>query len=113
MQKDPKYLIRNYKKGDEVHLAKIYSECFSPTTPRSIKKWWYRRVGVLPEHIFIGEVEGKLVSSIYLEFKKLHLGEEVYLKTGGIAGVCTDSDYRRKGIATNLMKSALNYTKQS
>ena len=112
LQKATKYLVRNYKKGDEARLAEIYSECFSPTTPRRIKKW-LRRVEVLPEHIFIGEVEGKLVSSVDLEFKKLRLGEEVYVKTGGIAGVCTDSDYRRKGIVTNLMKQALNYTKQS
>lgn len=112
LQKDTKYLVRNYRKGDEARLAEIYSECFSPVTPRRIKKW-HRRVGVLPEHIFIGEVEGKLTSSVELEFQKLHLGEEVYLKTGGIAAVCTDSDYRRKGIGTNLMKQALNYTKQS
>jgi GNAT superfamily N-acetyltransferase len=112
LQRDTKYLVRNYKKGDEVRLAEIFSECFSPTTSRRVKKW-LRRAEALPEHIFIGEVEGKLVSSVTLEFKKLHLGEEVYLKTGGIAGVCTDSDYRRKGIVTNLMKQALNYTKQN
>lgn len=112
LQKDTKYLIRNYKKGDEVRLAEIFSECFSPTTPRRIRKW-LRRVKVLPEHIVIGEVEGKLVSSVDLEFQKLHLGEEVCLKTGGIGGVCTDSDYRRRGIMTNLMKQALNYTEQS
>ncbi len=112
LQKDTKYLVRNYKKGDEVRLAEILSECFSPTTVRRVRKW-LRRVEVLPEHIFVGEVEGKPVSIVDLEFKKLHLGEEVYVKTGGIAGVCTDSDYRRKGIVTNLMKQALDYTKQS
>lgn len=112
LQKATKYLVRNYKKGDEVRLAEIYSECFSPTTPRRVEKW-LRRAGIQPEHVFIGEVEGKLVGCVNLEFKKLHLGEEVYLGAGGIAGVCTDSDYRRKGIVTNLMKQALNYTKQS
>jgi len=112
LRKDTKYVVRNYKKGDEVRLAEIYSECFSPTTVRRVRQW-LQRAEILPEHIFIGEVEGKLVSSVDLEFKKLHLGEEVYLKTGGIAGVCTDSDYRRKGIVTNLLKQALNYTKQN
>ena len=112
LEKATKYLIRNYKKGDEVRLAEIYSECFNPASSRRVEKW-IRRVGILPEHIFIGEVEGKLVSSVNLEFQKLHLGEDVHLKTGGIAGVCTDSDCRRKGIVTNLMKQALNYAKQS
>lgn len=111
LREDIKYLIRNYKSGDEVCLAKIYSECFSPLTARVVEKW-HRRAGVLPEHVFVGEVEGKLVSSVVLEYKKLHHGEEVYLKTGGIAAVCTDSDYRRKGIMTNLMKQALNYARQ-
>ncbi len=112
LQKDVEYEIRNYKKGDEVPLAEIYSECFDPITARIVKKW-HRRAGILPKHIFIGEVEGRVVSSIVLEFRKLHLGEEVYLKTGGVAGVCTDSDYRRKGVMTNLMKKALDYTKQN
>lgn len=112
LEKDVEIEVRTYKKGDEVRLAEIYSECFGPATPREVKKW-HRRAKVLPEHVFIGEVEGKLVSSVTLEFKKLHLGEDVYVKTGGIAGVCTDSDCRRRGVATNLMKQALNYTKQS
>lgn len=111
LQKDTTYVVRNYKKGDEARLAEIYSECFSPTTPRRVKKW-LQRARVPPEHLFIGEVKGKPVSSVDLEFKKLHLGEEAYLKTGGIAGVCTDSDYRRRGIVTNLMKQALDYIKQ-
>jgi hypothetical protein len=64
-------------------------------------------------HIFIGEVEGKLVSSVALEPKKLPPSEEVYLKTGGIAIVYTNSDFITKDISTNLMKRAPNYTKQS
>jgi predicted acetyltransferase len=112
LEKNIEYLLRHYKRGDEVRLAEIYSECFGPTTPRGIKRW-KRRAKILSEHMFIGEVKGKPVSSVVLEFKKLHLGEGVYLKTGGIAAVCTDSDYRRKGIVTNLMKHALNFTKQS
>lgn len=36
------------------------------------------------------------------------MGEGVFLKTATIAGVCTDSDYRCRGIVTNLMKLALD-----
>jgi len=74
---------------------------------------WYRRNKVLPERIFIGEAEGKPVSSVEVVFKQLHMGEGVYSKTGGISGVCTDSDYRKKGIVTNLMKLSLEYAKNS
>jgi len=108
LDKPVQYTVRNYRRGDEAHLAKIFSECFGPTTPRLLKQW-YRLNRVLPEHIFIGEVDAKLVSCVELVFKQLHLGEGVYLKTGGIGSVCTDSDYRRKGIVTNLMKLSLDY----
>jgi len=107
LEKTVRYVVRNYRKGDEAQLAKIYSECFGPTTPRRLKQW-HRMSRVLPEHIFVGEVDAKPVSCVEMVFKKLHLGEGVYLKTGGISGVCTDSDYRKKGIVTNLMKLCLN-----
>jgi predicted N-acetyltransferase YhbS len=105
-------VVRNYKKGDEVGLAKIYSECFGPTTSRMLQQW-YRRQKSQPSQIFVGTVEDKPVSCVEYIFKDLHLGEGVYSKTGGISGVCTDSDYRHKGIVTNLMKLALESAKNS
>lgn len=107
MEKPVQYRVRNYRKGDEVAIAKIMSECFGPTTPRQLREW-NRRGEVKPEDIFLGVVDGKPVSHVNLEFKELDHGESVYLKTAGIAGVCTDSEYRKKGIVTNLMKLALN-----
>jgi len=106
------YLVRNYRKGDEAHIAKLFSECFGPTTPRRLMQY-YRREKVQPENIFIGEADGKPVSNVELVFKQLHLGEGVYSKTGGISAVCTDSDYRKKGIVSNLMKLSLEYAKNS
>jgi len=112
LEKTVQYIVRNYRKGDEANLTKIFSECFGPTTPRRLKKW-YRLHETLPEHVFIGDVDGKPVSSVELVFKQLHLGEGFYIKTGGISGVCTDSDYREKGIVTNLMKLSLNHAESS
>jgi ribosomal protein S18 acetylase RimI-like enzyme len=106
------YVVRNLKKGDEAGLAKIYSECFGPTTPRLLQQW-YRRQKSQPNQIFVGTVEGNPVSAVEYVFKDLHLGEGVYSKTGGISGVCTNSDYRHKGIVTNLMKLALDSAKNS
>ena len=112
MQKSIVYTVRNYVKGDEVALAKIFSECFEPTTPRRTLEW-HRTQGVRPEDIFVGVVDGKLVSSLELVFKQLHHGEGVYPKTAGISGVCTDSDYRCKGLVSNLMKTALEKSRQN
>ncbi|KPV62138.1 MAG: hypothetical protein AOA65_2030 [Candidatus Bathyarchaeota archaeon BA1] len=111
MEKPVQYTVRNYSKGDEVAIAKIFSECFGPTTPRRIIQW-YRSHGAHPEDIFVGVIDGKLVSSVEVVFKQLHHGEGVYLKTAGISGVCTDSDYRKRGIVSNLMKLALDYAQQ-
>jgi len=112
LEKPVHYIVRNYRKGDEAHLAKIYSECFHHTTPGRIRKE-YRLNKTLPEQVFIGEVDGKPVSCVEMVSKELHLGEGVYLKTSGISGVCTDSDYRHKGIVTNLMKLSLNHAENS
>lgn len=62
---------------------------------------------------FVCEVEGEIASNVSIEFKELHLGEGVYIKTGGIAGVCTDSEHRRKGIMQNLMQKSLAYIKNT
>lgn len=112
LEKPVQYVVRNFKKGDEPQLAKIYSECFGPTTPRLLQQW-YRRNKTQPNQIFVGAVDGKPVSAVEYVFKDLHLGEGVYSKTGGISGVCTDSDYRHKGIVTNVMKLALDSAKNS
>lgn len=111
MEKPIQYTVRNYERGDEVILAKIFSECFGPATPRQIIQW-HKGSGIRPEDVFVGMVDGKLVSHVNMEFKQLHHGESVYLKTAGIAGVCTDSDYRKKGIVTNVMKLALDQAQQ-
>jgi len=112
LEKPVHYTIRTLAKGDETVLSRIFSECFGPTTPRRLKKW-YRSHGVGPENVFVGVVDGKPVSSVELVFYKLHHGEGVYVKTAGISGVCTDSDYRCKGIVSSLMKTALEKSKQN
>jgi len=112
LEKPVRYTVRNYLRGDEVALAGIFSECFGPTTPRQVLQW-HRRGDVRPENIFIGVVDGKLVSNVEALFKELHHGEGAYLKTAGIAAVCTDSDYRKKGVVTNLLKLILECAEQN
>jgi putative sterol carrier protein len=62
---------------------------------------------------FVCEVEGDVVSHIDVVFKELHFGEGVYLKTGGIGGVCTCSEFRRKGVMTSMMQQTLDYIKSA
>lgn len=95
------------KDKDEKQIARILSECFGPVTPRQLTRW-LDKPGIKD---FVCEVEGKIVSHIDIEFKSLHLGEGVYLRTGGIGGVCTCSECRRKGIMTDMMQQTLDYIK--
>jgi len=111
LEKTARYTVRNYLKGDEAAMARIFCECFGPITPNRIRRW-HREGPVHPEDIFVGMVNGKLVSHVNAEFKQLHHGEGVYLKTAGIAGVCTDSDHRKKGIVTNIFKLILDHAQQ-
>jgi len=111
LEKSPQYTVRNYLKGDEVALAKIFSECFGPVTPNRLLRW-LRTSQVPSKYIFVGTIDGKLVSHVNMESKQLYHGEGVYIKTAGIAGVCTDSDYRKKGIVSNLLKLVLDHAQQ-
>jgi GNAT superfamily N-acetyltransferase len=94
---------------DDVRLAQILSECFGPITCRQMRRWIRQASG----KNFVVEVEDEVVSQVEIDVKELHLGEGVYLKTGGIGGVCTCSDHRRKGIMTDLLQQSLIYVKNS
>ncbi|MDI6904692.1 MAG: GNAT family N-acetyltransferase [Candidatus Bathyarchaeia archaeon] len=116
MRKKVQYLVREGQEGkDEVKLAQILSECFDPATPRQVRRWLRqaKKHSAGWSRIFVGEVDGEVVSNVSVELKELHLGEGVYVKTGGIGGVCTCSDYRRKGIMTNLLQQCLVYVRNS
>lgn len=102
--------MREWEEGrDAVKLAQILSECFGPATPRQVSRWIRQSGG----KSFVLEVDGQIVSTVGIEFKELHLGEGVYLKTAGIGGVCTCSDCRRKGLMTRLLEQSLTYGKNS
>lgn len=116
MSKEAEYVVRKVELNrDEARLAQIFSECFEPATQRQVQRWlrrankasagWFRS--------FVAEIEGEVASNVTVELKELHLGEGVYIKSGGIAGVCTCSESRRKGIVTNLLEQCLKYVENS
>lgn len=110
LEEGVKFIMREWQEErDGVRLAQILSECFGPTTPRQVRRWIRQSGG----KSFVLEVNGEIVSTVGVEFKELHVGEGVYVKTGGIGGVCTCSDCRRKGWMTNLLQQSLTYIKNS
>jgi GNAT superfamily N-acetyltransferase len=116
LNEKPHYAIREVQEGkDEARLAQIFSECFAPpSTGRQVSRWLRQaKQSPLGSKSFVCEVDGEVVSNVSVDFKALHLGEDVYVKTGGIAGVCTCSDYRRRGIMTDLMEKSLAHVKNA
>jgi len=114
--KKVEYLVREVRDNqDEISLARIFSECFGPTTRRQVTRWIRRakKESVGKFKSFVAELEGEVVSNVTVETKKLHVGEGVHIETGGIAGVCTCSDYRRRGIVTNLFEQCIEYLENS
>lgn len=97
------------KDQDIAQIARILSECFGPVTPRQLNQWMVKP-GV---KTFVCDVEDTIVSHIEVGLQELHLGEGVYVKAGGIGGVCTCSEYRRKGVMTDMMRQTLDYVRKS
>lgn len=109
---EARYLIRDAQADrDAAALARIFSECFGPTTERQVRRWLQRATKESAGKFksLVAELHGEVVGSVSVELKKLHLGEGVHVESGGIAGVCTCSDFRGKGIATNLLQRCLEY----
>jgi len=74
------------------------------TTRRQVRRWirQAKKDSTGSSEFFVAEMDGKVVSHVSVELKRLHLGEGFYVKTDGIGGVCAFSDNRMKGIMTNL-----------
>lgn len=111
---------RNYKRGDETRLAILFMRAFQMNgksfirTKRSVKWRYIQSPNFEPEMIQIAEDKEKkrIVGAIYVNpIEKMRYSGKEYL-VGHINDVSCDPEYTRQGIATHLMKMALNYMKQ-
>jgi ribosomal protein S18 acetylase RimI-like enzyme len=116
MEDENRFIIREASVDDAVDLARIISESLPRSiTSRQVKRE-LRKEKEDPEPFsktFVAELDGKIVGQLVLEYKDLHLGEGVYVKTAAITGVCTDPDYRKKGVATTLLRVGLEFAKDN
>lgn len=84
----------------------LHEEGDAPLPPhRQLEALWDEIVGNPMLHYFVGELEGKLVSSCTLTvIPNLTRGARPY---GLIENVVTHRDYRRRGFATRVLRHAL------
>jgi predicted N-acetyltransferase YhbS len=60
------------------------------------------------ENVFVALKNGKIVSHVQVFPKLIRVGK-AYVWMGGVGGVATDPEYRRRGLASRLMRKSLEY----
>ena len=108
--------FRFYEQGDEEGIVRVMRECF-----KTYREWgltaneWLKLAkideGFDKSNALVAEHDGKIVGHVQIITRELRICN-TYVKTGGIANVSTDPNYRGKGIATNLLKIAINKIKE-
>jgi ribosomal protein S18 acetylase RimI-like enzyme len=113
-------LIRDFRKSDLNDLLDLLPKCFTrefevtgfdPAHTRDMVNrafgktgrlfvWLSRLIGREPMKFLVAEADGKIVGTTIIDNR----GRLGYIRT-----VMVHLDYRRKGIATRLMKNALDY----
>ncbi|MDP7976120.1 MAG: GNAT family N-acetyltransferase [Thermoprotei archaeon] len=98
--------FRRYESGDEEGIVSVMNKSFSTFREWGLtpEKWLGYEVdpGFKRENAFVAEEDGKIVGHVQVVERELHFGK--FVRTAGIANVCTDPEYRKMGMATDLMR---------
>ena len=86
---------------DPDHVADMVNRAFGRTG--TLILGLLRLCGKEPGKFLVAEADGKIVGTTFINNRE---------KSGHISSVMVNPDYRRKGIATTLMTSALNYIRR-
>lgn len=113
-------IYRHYQEGDEEQLANLFNLAFQMNGAgivRTPKSWNWRYVqspGFEPEMCLIAEVKDKKLivgATIVSLVENISLNDKTYL-TADINDVSCHPDYIGRGIASNLMRIAIDYIKK-
>jgi len=113
-------IYRHYQRGDEYQLTVLFMKDFQMNgkslirTQRSLTWRHMDSPQFEPEMVQIAEdkVEKKIVGAVYVNpVEKILIKGKEYL-VGNINDVSCHPDYTKRGIATNLMKKAIEYMEQ-
>jgi len=103
---------RFYEEGDEAGIVELMKTCFDTyrNFQLTVEKW----LGFEVDYAFkrslalVAEDNGKIVGHVQLVLRELEFGD-ARVKVGGIANVSTLPEYRGRGIASTLVKMAIDY----
>ena len=91
-------------------LLELHRSCFSDyigvlPSESSFLDWYLKRPGLGEENVFIFSTGDTIVSALFLTLSRFRLGSD-YLPVGIIDTVMTHPEFRRQGLASQLMKEA-------
>jgi len=86
------------------HLAELIHIAF----PDDDEGWWDESGQNTPTLHFLGKMEGRIVSNVSLVEREIAVNGRKYI-IGGIGGVATLPEWKRKGIAASLMNAATQF----
>jgi ribosomal protein S18 acetylase RimI-like enzyme len=111
-------IFRTYREGDEKQLADLFNRAFKRSVViRTPTNWRWRYVKspkFEPEMCQIAEdiKKKKIIGAILVNLIEMRpFGQKTYL-IGDINDVSTHPDYTKRGIASKLMKNAIEYMKK-
>lgn len=97
--------ISKCNKGDIINIRRLWDSCFD-TDSIKWRDWYFRDIFSV-ENVYGAYKNAKLVSMVHMNPYKLYMrGKEI--KSYALAGVATDINNRKEGIASNLIKHSLN-----
>ncbi|WP_449462295.1 GNAT family N-acetyltransferase [Tardisphaera miroshnichenkoae] len=103
-------IIRRYRDGDEEGIVTVMNKSFATFNQWGLtpEKWMrYEKIdpGFSREKAFVAESEGRIASHVQMVRREMNFGK--FVVVSGVANVCTDPDFRSKGLATQVLQEAL------
>ncbi len=108
--------VRTYREGDERGIVELLKVCFSDFNRwgLTVDDWisyeegdyGYRR-----ENALVAELDGRIVGHLHIVFRKVYLGVSK-VDICGIANVATHPEFRGRGIASSLMRKAIDICRE-
>lgn len=100
-------IIRN-PKGDELIVVwEVLCGAFGEKPRERFRRQIWEDSTFALDQVRIAEVDGKIVSHVWVAERPVFFRGKVVLPMGGIGGVGTLPEYRRQGLATLLLKDAI------
>lgn len=100
--------ISRYKSGDENHIASLLIECFGTFASFGMnREIWMKYQEIDPgfniSNAFVAKFKDEIIGHIQVINRNLKLGGSTYVKFASISNVCVLPDYRREGVAIELL----------